>query len=56
MQESIALTNTVIAKIRPYINNGSIPTQAIARSTLHALKHFDEPAAVSYQAFHSDIL
>lgn len=56
LEDAVALTNTVINAIARKVENGSISTQDIAQTACQVLKRFDQPAAISYQAFHTDVL
>lgn len=56
LDDAIGLTNTVISSVHKDIQDGSLSAHDLATSTLTVLKRFDQPAAISYQAFHTDIL
>lgn len=56
LSDSIALTNTIISVAQKGIENGTLSVRVLASIVLTVLKRFDEPAAVSYRAFHSDVL
>lgn len=54
LQDTIGLTHTVIAKLWKLTESGQLTAATIASTTYQILKRFDQPAAVSYQAFHTD--
>ena len=56
LQDAIGLTNTAINNVTKEVENGSLKAQAIAKAAYVTLKRFDQPAAISYQAFHTDVL
>jgi transcriptional repressor NrdR len=56
LNDAIGLTETVINQIHKSVDNGSIKSTAIAQASYRTLKRFDRPAAISYQAFHTDVL
>lgn len=56
LNDAIGLTDTVINKIHKNVQNGAIQAQDIAKTAYQTLKRFDQPAAISYQAFHADAL
>jgi transcriptional repressor NrdR len=56
LNDAIGITNTVINKIHKSVREGGLRSEDIAKAVLDTLKHFDQPAAISYQAFHTDIL
>lgn len=56
LEDTIGLTHTVITKIWKLAENGELQAATIAQTTYQTLKNFDQPAAVSYRAFHSDVL
>lgn len=56
MQDAVGLTDTIIAKAHESIINGAIPVQDVAKAAYGVLRRFDQPAAVSYQAFHAERL
>jgi transcriptional repressor NrdR len=56
MSDAIGLTDTVIARSHRHIDNGQLAASLLAKVAYTTLRHFDQPAAVSYQAFHADVL
>jgi transcriptional repressor NrdR len=56
LQDTIGLTDTIIAKLWQLAQNGQLDSTAIAQTAHLTLKRFDKAAAVSYQAFHADLL
>ncbi|HSH18135.1 MAG TPA: hypothetical protein VK978_02015 [Candidatus Saccharimonadales bacterium] len=56
LEEAIGLTHTVISKVWKLAEDGRLSAKLIARNTHQTLRTFDTPAAVSYQAFHADLL
>lgn len=55
LQDAIGLTDTVIGLAGKEIKNGSLTANNLANITLKVLKRFDQPAAISYRAFHADV-
>lgn len=56
LDDAIGLTHTVISAVHKDTREGALKTQDLAKAALKVLKRFDQPAAVSYQAFHADVL
>lgn len=56
LEDAIGLTDTVITKIWKLSQNGQLQAGLVARTVYEVLSRFDRPAAVSYQAFHADVL
>ncbi|MDB5181685.1 MAG: nrdR [Candidatus Saccharibacteria bacterium] len=56
LQDTIGITDTVIDKIWNLSQDGKLNAEVIAAATMKTLKRFDQPAAISYQAFHADVL
>jgi transcriptional repressor NrdR len=56
LQDTIGLTHTVMTKIWKLSTNGQLKATTVAMITYQTLQHFDQPAAVSYQAFHVSTL
>lgn len=56
LPDAEGLTNTVIAALTKNIQSGTLTAHDIAETTHAVLKRFDQPAAISYQAFHADVL
>lgn len=56
MQDAIGLTNTIIGKVSADIHNGRLAVNSLAGTAHRVLARFDTPAAISYQAFHADVL
>ncbi len=56
LQDTIGLTHTVITKLWKLTENGQLKAATIAAVIYQSLKNFDQPAAISYQAFHADLL
>jgi transcriptional regulator NrdR family protein len=52
LSDAESLTETVIAKLRPLLRDGSLERSDISRVALVALNRFDKAASVHYQAFH----
>lgn len=50
--DATGLTNTVISKLYPLIDSGSIGQSDITKATQSVLKHFDKVALTHYSAFH----
>ena len=50
------LTETVVRRLAPLMQDGVIRGTDIAQVALVALNRFDKAAAISYQAFHADTL
>lgn len=56
LQDAIGLTDTVINHVAHEIRDGGLRSEIIALETFKTLQRFDKPAAISYQAFHTDVL
>jgi transcriptional regulator NrdR family protein len=56
LQDAIGLTNTIIGAVHKKVTNGSLTTKELAVTSHAVLKRFDQPAAISYQAYHADVL
>lgn len=56
LEDTIGLTHTVITKLWKLSENGRLSAKTIAQTTYQTLKNFDQPAAISYQAFHTDMV
>lgn len=51
-QDATALTDTVLAKLRPHVQDATISYAKIIEVCTEVLKRFDKSAAVHYQAYH----
>lgn len=56
LSDALGLSNTVISRLLPVARNGQLATSVVATVSLETLRNFDKAAAVSYQAFHQDLL
>lgn len=56
LQDAIGLTDTITSALAQQAQNGALKSHDIAVTALRTIKRFDQPAAISYQAFHSDVL
>jgi transcriptional regulator NrdR family protein len=56
MHDAIGLTDTIISKLDTDIENGSLQIKDLTKAAHTVLRRFDQPAAISYQAFHADVL
>lgn len=56
LEDTIGLTDTVIAKVWQLTESGKLEAATIATVTFKVLKRFDQPAAISYRAFHAELL
>lgn len=56
LADAEGLTNTVISMLTKQIQNGTLQARDIAAATHVVLNRFDQPGAISYQAFHADVL
>lgn len=52
LQDAVGLTDTVIAKLYPDIDNGCITGDKVTSVTLQTLGRFDKPATTHYAAYH----
>lgn len=52
LNDTIGLTDTIVAQIYARAENGSITPEHISQLCITTLEHFDEAAAVHYKAFH----
>lgn len=52
IRDATALTHTVMAKLRQFINQGTIDIEHISEITAAVLDNFDIAAATAYRAFH----
>lgn len=48
-----ALTQTIIAKLRPHIADGAITKHAVVATAQAVLQNFDTAAATMYAAYHA---
>ena len=51
-EDAAALTDTIIKKVAPNVNNGVVDMRTVAQVSLVALNRFDKAAGVQYQAYH----
>jgi transcriptional regulator NrdR family protein len=56
LEDAIGLTDTVMNAVRKDAREAFLPVGTLAKATHTVLKRFDQPAAISYQAFHADVL
>ncbi len=56
LNDTIALTKTIMSTLQRVAQNGIITATAIATAAHNILKRFDKAAAVMYQAYHADAL
>ena len=54
--DATALTDTIIGKLLPLINDASLDDREIALIASEILDNFDKAAAMSYTAFHPVII
>lgn len=52
LSDATALTDTIIARLRPLMVSGKIENHQIAEAAHQALRRFDKAAAVHYRAYH----
>lgn len=52
-KDATGLTNTVVSKLKPYIETGFVTSAQLKQVSQVALTRFDAAAGVSYAAFHS---
>jgi transcriptional repressor NrdR len=52
LRDATALTDTIIARLLPLADNGTLDRDQIVTITTVTLEHFDTAAAVQYAAFH----
>ena len=50
--DAVAITDTIISKLRSYISSASIERQDIIKTSASVLKNFDRAAEVQYLAYH----
>lgn len=50
--DSTAITGTILSQLYPFIDKATLERDSIAEITAAVLERFDQPAAVSYRAFH----
>jgi transcriptional repressor NrdR len=55
LEDTIGITDTVINKLWKLSDSGTLTAAVIAITTLDTLKRFDQPAAISYKAFHPNL-
>lgn len=53
LNDALALTDTVIARLLPQVENATLSRQQIIETTTETLKNFDKAASVHYAAYHS---
>jgi transcriptional repressor NrdR len=56
LPDAIGLTNTIINVVNKAIHDSVLNAQDIAGASYQTLRRFDQPAAISYKAFHGDVL
>ena len=56
LEDAIGLTDTVMNAVLREARNGSLAAGKLTQAAYTVLKRFDQPAAISYQAFHTDVL
>ena len=56
LEDAVGLTSTVIAALRKNIQDGGLDASQVAKAAHEVLGRFDQPAAISYQAYHADVL
>lgn len=56
IQDAISLSSTATGRIQQVYQHGIITSTAVATICLEILQRFDRAAAISYQAFHADVL
>jgi transcriptional regulator NrdR family protein len=52
LSEALHLTDTVISKLIPQVNQASLSRDVVVRTAHQVLGRFNTAAAVSYRAFH----
>jgi transcriptional regulator NrdR family protein len=52
LTEALHLTDTVIAKLIPQVNQASLPRSVVVATAHKVLSRFNTAAAVQYQAYH----
>jgi transcriptional regulator NrdR family protein len=52
IDDASALTDTVIARLRPNMASGRLSPADIIKTAQNVLQHFDTAAAVQYNAYH----
>lgn len=52
VEDATALTDTIIKKVAPNIQDGIVDMKTVAQVSLVALNRFDKAAGVQYQAYH----
>ena len=54
LEDAIALTDTVLTKLKPYFKQIIIEREFIIKTTLATLERFDKATATHYRAYHQD--
>lgn len=52
LTEAIYLTDTVITKLLPHVNQAGLPRDIVVQVCSEVLGRFDKPAATTYLAYH----
>jgi hypothetical protein len=52
LTDALALTDTVISKLLPHVNQASLNRRDVVHTAHGVLQRFDRAAAVQYKAFH----
>lgn len=52
LSEALSLTDTVINKLLPQVNQAALNRDVVAQTAHQVLSRFDKAAAVHYQAYH----
>lgn len=53
LADATALTDTIIARLLPQIQDATLTKEKIRHSSAEILERFDKPAAVHYRAYHN---
>ncbi len=52
LEDATALTDTVISRLYPYMQEVTLEKRVIIETTVESLQRFDKVAATHYEAFH----
>lgn len=52
LTEALDLTDTIITKLMPHINQAGLPRAVVIETSYQVLKRFDKAAATTYLAYH----
>jgi transcriptional repressor NrdR len=56
LEDAIGITDTVIERVWKRVEGGKLEAVILATATQETLQRFDKAAAISYQAFHADLI